>query len=1133
MYKFYNKIFVQPPGCIKHLLLAMKLTALLLTIGILQVSAATYAQKVTLKDKNMSLKEVFNQIRQQSGYDFIITSDLLSQAKPVTIEVSNADLKDALDKIFDEQPLNYTIQEKTVIVSKKEESFLDKLKNKIKAELAQITVTASVHDELGQPMAGVTVRQKDANNITVTDAKGNFSITVPDNNSTAIAFSYVGYETQELRARDIPNGSVITLKVAENNLKEVVINKGYYNEKQELSTGNVTVVNAKTIGEQPVSDPILAIEGRVPGLIINQTSGYPGSYATIKLRGQNSLLNGNDPLYIIDGVPFSAQSLSSPGFSFGPVGGVGSANFSNGNGLSPFNGLNPTDIENIEVLKDADATAIYGSRGANGVILITTKKGKAGNTRFDLNVSSGAGTVPHFMDLLNTQQYLNMRRQAFVNDGLPHPSIATDPANSDYDINGAWDTTRYTNWQKVLIGNTAGFTNIQGSLSGGNANTQFVVGGGYTRQGTVLLGDFNDQKAAAHLNLTHSSTDQRFNVQFVASYVNDNNILPGGDFSQYTILPPDAPSLYDAGGNINWQMVNGTATNLPNVAGQAEVLSTSVTNNLISNLNLRYLVLPGLQVSGSFGYNHDQMEQTQLTPASSYPPPLNTFSTVRDNTFGTSEFSSWIIEPQLSYRTKWSKGKLELLVGSSFQQNQTKSITQDASDFVTDALIANPQSAASLQILGSTNTIYRYTALYGRIGYDWDEKYVLNLTARRDGSSRFGPGKQFGNFGAAGVAWIFSKEKYIRDHFAFLSFGKLRASYGVTGNDQIPDYQYLSTYTSGPTSYESVTGLAPSRLTNPYFAWEVVRKLEGGIELGFLNDRIMLSADYYRNRTANQLVGLPLPVLTGFATVQYNLPAVVQNTGVELTLATVNIKSSSFEWSSSVNFTIPNNKLVSFPDLANFPAYKSRWSVGRSIFNQALYHTTGVDPQTGLYTFATANANGLPGAADLTFNTSLSPKYYGGWQNSFSYKRFTLDIFIQYVNKIGKSSLASLHSPAGIEGVNQLTTVLAAAWKSPGDASALQRYGTESGPVPNYYQYWASSDAALENSSFLRFKTLAFAYQFPGDWIKKAHLQNARLYIQCQNLFTITGYKGLDPETAGSIGLPPLRVITTGFQIGL
>jgi TonB-dependent starch-binding outer membrane protein SusC len=1106
-------------------MLVMKLTGILLLATVLHVSATGKAQNVTYEAKSAPLAQVFSALEKQTGCVFFYDKQDLQLAGPVTVHLQGVPLKEALETILADQPLAFDIQGNTIAITRKAAVVGVNTNNTPPGD-----VHGHVTDTLGHPLMGASVTIKGEKHGTQTDENGNFVLKGAADNATVV-ISYTGFESQTVK---LTSGKEIRIQLrgSVSQLDETVV-KGYYTTTERLNTGDVTTVKGETINEQPVTDPILALEGRVPGLYIQQTSGVPGAYSTIQIMGQNSIVNGNDPLYIIDGVPFSSVSLSSSVMSGGAISVTpGSNTFNqNGGGLSPFNGLNPADIESIEVLKDADATAIYGSRGANGVILITTKRGKAGSAKLDMNVYTGEGQVATMMHLLNTSQYLEMRREAFYNDGLAVPSITTTPTDNNYDINGFWDTTRYTNWQKVLIGNMAKFTNAQASVSGGSANTQFVAGGGFSKQGTAFIGDFSDQKTSAHFNLTHASADQRFHLQLGANYVYDNNDLPTSDLTGTAAsLAPDAPALY-ADGSINWAILNGKTT-FSNPAANTLRSSNAYSSNLISDLNMSYQILSGLQLKANLGYNKEEMNQKLLSPDAALAPPNNTNANEREITFANTVFSTWIIEPQINYQHKIGLGRVDALIGSTFQQNAHNSMTQYSKGFSSDALINDPLAGSTQGLEGFYNSLYRYDAIYGRLGYNLEDKYIVNFTARRDGSSRFGPGKQFGDFGAAGVGWIFSKERFFEDHFPALSFGKLRGSYGTTGNDQIGDYQFLSTYTPTSTTYQGSTGLHPTALTNPYFAWEVDKKLEGGLDFGFLKDRILVSTTYYRNRTGNQLVGAPLPQVTGFESVQLNLPAIVQNSGIELTINTINIKSTVFKWTTSANLTIPRNKLVAFPDLAAFPLYSSDFVVGKSLFNYYVYHSTGVNPQTGLYGFATKNASGWPsGLQDAVLSKPVTQRYYGGIQNSFSYKGFQLDIFIQYVNQLGYNYQRSFSHPPGIVNQNQPTEVLDR-WIKAGDLAAIERFGTTYNATYNAYSYLTSSDGVITNASFVRLKNLAVSYALPGNWMGKLHLQGARIYLQGQNLFTITNYLGFDPETRG-LALPPMRMVTTGLQVNL
>jgi len=1118
----------QKPRINKTVLRAVKLTAFLLLLGFLHLSARTIAQqRISITMKSAPLEKVFTEIEKQSGYTVFYNVEVLKTAGAITLDMKDATIEDVMHQCLKGLPLEFTVQDKTIFVKKETQRNNSGAVQTMGGPPPE-TLSGIVHGQAGAPLVGATVYVVKLNRSAVTDKEGKFNLKGVADGVYEIEISYIGYQTYKTKITVSDNEAWLAaeLKQSMSNLDETVV-KGYYNTTNRLNTGDVTTVKGEDIQKQPVSDPILALEGRVPGLNINQVSGAPGAYSTIQIRGQNSIANGNDPFYIVDGVPFSSISLSSPYTSGGALGYGSFSSNGQGGGISPFNVLNPADIESVTVLKDADATAIYGSRGANGVILITTKRGKVGDTHLDMNVYTGGGQITRMLPMLNTKQYLAMFHEAYANDNMAFPNIKTNPNDNIYDLDGFWDTTRNTNWQKTLIGNVAAFTNAQATISGGNLYTQFVAGGGYSKQGTAFIGNYADEKASAHLNVTHSNNDQRFHMQVGVNFGYNNNNLPGEDFTGAITLPPDAPPLYDKYGNINWQNLNGGAT-FSNPVASTNINYKAATNNLIGNLNLSYELLPGLQVKSSFGYNRDQMNQTQITPSTVFPAPTSNNPFVRSITYAATTFSSWIVEPQINYQKRLGEGRLEALVGSTFQQRQLNSQTYNEYGFSSDALITNPSAAANVSLDGAANTLYRYDAVYGRLNYNWQEKYLLNLTARRDGSSRFGPDKQFGNFAAVGTGWIFSKERFIERNFPLLSFGKLRASYGTTGNDQIPDYQFLSTYSSISSTYQGYTGLYTTRLTNPYFAWELVKKIEGGIELGFIKDRVLISASLFRNRTGNQLVGLPLPRLTGFGSVQYNLPAEVQNTGVEMTFTTTNIKTSAFSWTSTANLTVPSNKLIAFPNIENL-GYGNRYIVGKSLYIQQLYHSTGVNPQTGLYSFATKDPNGPDYPQDLVATKPITQSFYGGVGNQFSYRGFALDIFIQFVKQIGNNYKSSF-LPPGLNSYNQPTAVLNR-WQTPGELTNTQRFGV------NYvafcpYSTFTQSDGIITNASYGRLKNLALSYQLPTGWKNKLHLQNARIYLQCQNLVTITKYLGVDPETQG-LSLPPMRMVTGGLQVSL
>jgi hypothetical protein len=409
-------------------------------------------------------------------------------------------------------------------------------------------------------------------------------------------------------------------------------------------------------------------------------------------------------------------------------------------------------------------------------------------------------------------------------------------------------------------------------------------------------------------------------------------------------------------------------------------------------------------------------------------------------------------------------------------------------------------------------------------------KYLVNLTGRRDGSSRFGPGKKFANFGAVGLGWIFSKENYFK-HLSFLSYGKLRGSFGITGNDQIGDYKYLSTW--APTIYPyQAGGLYPTNLLNPDYSWETNKKLEINIELGFIKDRILITGGYYNNKSSNQLVGYSLPLTTGFSSVQANLPAVVQNQGWEFEINTRNIEVKNFSWSTSFNISFPRNKLLSYPHLAA-STYANTYVEGKSLFIQKLFQYEGVDPQTGIYQFQDVKNKTLTATpdypADLLPLKSVSQDFYGGLQNAIIYKNWQFDLFFQFVKQTGYNYWYGSYNSPGMMG-NQPIVVLDR-WQKPGDNTTIQQF-TQSYGSSAYSAYnIGGSDYSVSDASFIRLKNISISYTLPDKVKRGLHLNNASLFIKGQNLFTITDYWGLDPENQNTGHLPALRVLIAGFKI--
>lgn len=964
----------------------------------------------------------------------------------------------------------------------------------------QEIVTGVVTDEQGMPLPGVTVTVKGSNKGTATNIDGEYKIAVDAQG--VLVFSYVGFKAMEIF---VDGRREINVRLAEDitALDEVQINAGYYNTTRRESTGNISRVTAEEIELQPVVSPLQALQGRMAGVEVVTQSGVPGNAPTIRIRGQNSLRNsfddnGNLPLYIIDGVPINSSAIEG-----------GSSMISSG--IDPLSTLNLWNIKSIEVLKDADATAIYGSRGANGVILITTKDGTFSQEEIQIEaqVYSGISKVSNKMELLNTKQYLEIRRAAFENDGV-------EPLATNAEDLVLWDQERFTNWQDRFFGGTSNITDLNLAASGGTASTFFRIGGSYHLEGSVFPGDWSYQKATGSLSFRHKGFNDRFAINFSSNYgIDNNNLFHGHNFVQDALfLPPNAPAIYNEDGSLNWE--DNTWDN-PFALLANE--STAKVRNLITNLGISYRIGGGLVLKASAGYTSLLSNQLRKVTKNSFNPDIRQFQDHSSSHY-TTERQSLIVEPQMVYNTKLGSGNLEGLLGVTFQQSESRNNAMVGTGFPSESLIGNLGAAEEVSVLNSKNIEYRYTAIFARLGYDWKEKYFINLTGRRDGSSRFGPDRRFANFGAIGGAWIFTEESLLNNDRDFLSFGKIRGSYGKTGSDQIPDYGYLDAYEATP----GPGGLYPTQLTNPDYSWEENKKLEAAIELGFFQDRLNLGVSWYRNRSSNQLVGYPLPSTTGFSSIQANLGATVQNTGWEFELSTLNLQTTNFTWQTFFNLTFPENKLIKFPGIEE-TSYANIYRVGYPLNISLLYRYNGIDPESGLYSIEDVNKDGRLDYEDRVVIKNLGRKFYGGLANNLTFKNFSLNFLWEFVKQEAPEPYfpnpGSLgNQPVDVYGVSMGT----------GNTAEIQKFSQ------SFEAFLAHSDALDTNhfyvdASFLRLKNLSVQYNLPKKFRNQVGLNAATFFINGHNLFTVTDYKGLDPSSPGAVAIPSLRTITGGLQL--
>jgi TonB-dependent starch-binding outer membrane protein SusC len=1094
--------------------MVMKLTTIFLLGIMLQVSAKSNAQTVTYKAKNELLAKLFAEIERQTGFIFFYRNDDIKNINPVTVELNNADLRHSLELILKDQPLTFEMEEKTVLITGKKNT------KKTIPELNHAPpVTGIVRGLDGQPMAGVNIIVKGTKKGTTTNGDGSFSIEA--SKGEIIIISSIGFNDKSITVSD-ENIGTVSLTLSESKLDEVQI-IAYGKTTKRLTTGNIVSVKAEDIARAPISNPLLAIAGRVPGVFIQQGSGLSTGGVNVTVQGKNSLgfdQEGNDPLYIVDGIPYNPSTIATSLVN----------NISPGGRYSALNFINPNDIESIEILKDGDATAIYGSRAANGAILINTKKGKAGKTQFDLNMQSGWGKVTKKANLLNTQEYLGLRKEAYLNAGEAVPTV---PSWVDADLT-FWDQDRYTDWQKELIGGTAEYQNLQSTISGGSQNTQFLVGGSYIRETTVFPGNFSDAKGSINFNLAHQSTNKKLQFNLSGSFLKGLNKLAQTDFTSIAVtLAPNAPKLLNDDGSLNWQPLPGEPNSITFGNPRAELLKNynNKAANLLGNAQVSYELGKGLIIKSTMGYNRLENDEIATIPWISISPLSKFYGDKREANYASKYVETWIAEPQLTYSRNFFFGNFDMLIGSTFQQTRNYMRSYNGKGFTNDNQLENILAAPEVKVTGALQSNYKYNALFGRISYNYRETYLLNLTARRDGSSRFGSENLFNNFYSIGSAYVFSNENFIKNGSNLLSFGKLRASYGTTGSDRIGDYKFLDLYSyyNVDINYQQIVGLTTYELPNPYLQWEETKKINIGLDLGFWNNRLVLNTNYFRNRSSNQLSGDKLSVVTGFPYIIRNRPAIIQNTGWEFLLNATAVSTKSFIWKLALNLTIPRNKLVKYDGLdSNLTNYK----IGESINMNKVYQYAGVNDQTGLYQFRKRNGEltSSPELEDRTRLFNLDPLHYGGLSNTFNYKNISLDFLFQFVHQVSGNSDYPLF--AGASAGNLVKGTLDH-WSKIGDQAKLQKITRNYGEILTSAFAAVNSSAVYTNASYARLKNVSLSYSLPAKWLKNAHFSQARLYMQGQNLLTISNFPNADPETKSIAVLPPLRVYTFGIQITL
>lgn len=1043
------------------------------------------AQTIHLKRQKTSLSTVLHEITKQTGYVFIYDADDLEKTT-LKIDFDKAKLSEVLDYCKSFIPFNYKIVGKNVVLQ-----FTNQNKQ-------NSVYHGKVETENNQPLADVAIYVPKTNSFIFSNNDGEFTLKNVQP-SDSVYFDLVGY--QGLKTILGNNSNAFYLPRKSNDLDEVQVLAYGQQTNRKLNTGSVVKITAEDIEKTATIDPIQALQGRVAGLDITPNSGMAGANSSISLRGFNSMglaSNGvnstgyNTPLFIVDGIPFNNESLTNAN--------IGTM------AESPFASIPPGDIKSIEILKDADATAIYGARGANGVILITTKKNHHHGLQFSVDASTTFQHIRKFPTMMNTSQYLEMRREGFANSG------------DEFDASSApdvftWDTTQSHNWAKDYFNKTAQLNNANVSVSGGNANNSFMLGGNFAEQSTVYNSKMAYKRGGFFANGTHTSKNGKLNINANVNYTTDKNQLITLNLESFVELPPDF-NMYNSDGSYNWDL------NLNPLSNQANRVSNK-TQSLTSSLAISYDILPNLTFKINGGYNYMKMTEDNLFTIASQNP---SYIPTGNHSTGNNHNATLNIEPQLNFEKYFGKNHFAVLLGGTYMHTSRQMNSTSATGFIADSLL-NDFSQAQAITYNKQEGTYKFLSSFARLSYDYDSKYVINITGRRDGSSRFAPSYKYGNFGSIGAAWNFSDEKFFEPLKKVVSFAKLRGSYGVTGNDQIGDYAYYINYTYSYYPYQNQYGYYPTNLYNNNYHWESNRKLDLGMELGFVNNRIYLTADYYRNVTNNSLVGMPLPSFVGQTSLTTNLNARIQNTGLEFTIKADIIKSRIFTWSANGNITMSRNKLISFPGLEN-STYKSSFYIGKSINSITGYKDPKINNQDGSLTVDDINKDGVISYdGDYTYLGSQLPAFMGGLGNTFSYKNWSFNAFFSFKHQAYNQVFTfypgtTMNSPAFV--YNNI-------WQKAGDNKKFPK--AESNTLDPSYGYFNSSLAAYYSSSFVRLQSASLSYTLPmtkESFLKKSGFSHFNIYVMGNNLFTWTSNPGFDPETGLSI--PNLRSFTFGIR---
>lgn len=982
--------------------------------------------------------------------------------------------------------------------------------------------------EDGSPLPGVNVVVKGTTVGTATGTDGTYKLQVPSN-AQALIFSFVGFLNQEVQIGN-RNTVDVVLQVDQKILSEVVVT-GYSTENKREITGAISSVKGDVIENLPMQSFDRAIQGRAAGVLVQAANGVPGGAIRVRIRGVTSISAGNEPLYIVDGVQLNN---------------AGNTDFVSSN---PLAFLNPNDIESIEILKDAAAASIYGAQASNGVVLVTTKKGKGGKTNFNLNYQYGLVEPIKLMNVLNTQDWIRVRTEAIRNQ---NPAL-TEAAALSSALTGIRQPGNLTaeqiaalptyDWQRESY-RTGIVNNIELSASGGSDKTTFYLSGSYNKQdANVLNVDF--QRATMRLNLNHKinsklSFDQSVNLSTINQRgpfgsPNGGSFLGSPYFSSPLIIPTN-PIRNEDGTYFGRPQDGGLAGILNQNVIQVGEYNTikNITNQVVGNFKLTWNITEGLSFNSFAGIDY------RVIKGENYSDPRNAdaFAVRGRLNIENESIVNFTTNHTLNYaRTFAQNHKITGLLGVEYRSDVRESFNQVNITFPTSQF-RTPQTGATPETVTGFWTGYKRAGAFGKINYDFKSKYLFSFTARYDGSSRFGANNKYGFFPAVSAGWLMSEENFIKDNASWVDEIKLRASYGQTGNDQIGNFDALG-LVGGGFNYAGAAGIAPTQLANPNLRWERLSTSNVGLDLSFFNRRVGTTIEYFNRKSTDLLLNQPVAWTAGYSDISTNVGEMV-NKGWEFSLNTVNLQIGNFSWRTNFNITLLENRVTKLAGADTVLPGNLTIRTGHPINVVFTAEYAGVNPATGRPMWYDANGNitYLPrNPADFkVLGASNLATTFGGLTNTFAYKGLELSVFFQYEygRRVFNNQTAFL-SELGGRLFNTLQDVFDRRWTTPGQITDVPRPFNGNTEVRS--NGLAFGSRFWEDASYIRLKQLSLSYNLPQSLVSKAKMSNVRLYAQAINLLTFTKWTGYDPEFldtgAGNNGVvPQSRNYTFGVQIG-